>query len=774
MYAAGPNPETGSDILFELFTDFRQNIKIAFKSVRFNLGQYASFFAALFLIQCFFGMLTVSSDMNTVITEKIVHEEYDYDIVFLDLNYSQMVFLRNDELIVFATDHIYNVVRIVDRYHYADNTTTYDVYIDFIGEDMQLSFKSFKNRYLPYLQEDMKPGQALKYNYSEIYKLSGYQLTSLVSYVAFAAIMTIVSILLITSIYRIRVNHYKFTYGIYMSFGADYIQLCKTSFWEMMVVSLVTFIPSQLFSTGVIYLIYRNDGFAFHYDPMALVKIFVINVIIVAVSVCVPMWWVSRMTPTKLIVSEDNSNLVSSPRRSFDFYNLSFPRKYELASMWRFRKYLALMIVTAVGFSAIFVTGFYVADFYKHTLDSYKPQFTAELADSRVWDEYIVPDLAEVEGVERVVATSSADAASYRSNMLIEAGATLPGSNLVVPEDPELAGFRATNTVYYVLADESAMQAFVDNPWGYKIKGDPMKMMEGDGYAVVSNYIDNKKVCDYEVGDKIRVGCFVRRKKEIDYNLSGNNRLRQELSYYVQDYVELEVCAVVDGMTTLGGSPVYIPKSVYRKLTAEEGAEITKIDIYVPAETTMEEAKETFDRIREYTGLYSGKILLTDLHTISNGIITRSLNYYALIIAISFLVLAISPLIWFFSQTLFVKKREKEFSVLLWLGTIKTEIRRLCRQNGITLAITSAVSCISLSLILIKLVQIAVTRIPPAFYGGTESYYFGVKIPLPALIASLAISIGCGYISSVFPLGSFFKRFSATENSREFSASEDD
>ena len=37
------------------------------------------------------------------------------------------------------------------------------------------------------------------------------------------------------------------------------------------------------------------------------------------------------------------------------------------------------------------------------------------------------------------------------------------------------------------------------------------------------------------------------------------------------------------------------------------------------------------------------------------------MNYYALIIAISFLVLAISPLIWFFSQTLFVRKREKEF-----------------------------------------------------------------------------------------------------------------
>ena len=75
--------------------------------------------------------------------------------------------------------------------------------------------------------------------------------------------------------------------------------------------------------------------------------------------------------------------------------------------------------------------------------------------------------------------------------------------------------------------------------------------------------------------------------------------------------------------------------------------------------------------LRAYTSLYNGKLALTDNHTSSNYLITRSMNYYALIIAISFLVLAISPLIWFFSQTLFVKKREKEFSVLLWLGAIK-------------------------------------------------------------------------------------------------------
>ena len=37
-------------------------------------------------------MLTVSSDLNIAITEDIIYDEYDYDIVLLDLTYSQTVF----------------------------------------------------------------------------------------------------------------------------------------------------------------------------------------------------------------------------------------------------------------------------------------------------------------------------------------------------------------------------------------------------------------------------------------------------------------------------------------------------------------------------------------------------------------------------------------------------------------------------------------------------------------------------------------------------------
>ena len=92
--------------------------------------------------------------------------------------------MQNDELQVFASDHIYNIVRIVDRYHPADNTTTYDVYLDFIGTNMNTDFTMFKNKYIPYLQSGSAAGSTIKYNYSEIYKLSSYVIGSIISYVA--------------------------------------------------------------------------------------------------------------------------------------------------------------------------------------------------------------------------------------------------------------------------------------------------------------------------------------------------------------------------------------------------------------------------------------------------------------------------------------------------------------------------------------------------------------------------------------------------------------
>ena len=61
----------------EFLKNVLRNLKLGFKSVKNSLGQYSSFFAALFLIQCFFGMLTSSGELNAATAESIIVAEYD-------------------------------------------------------------------------------------------------------------------------------------------------------------------------------------------------------------------------------------------------------------------------------------------------------------------------------------------------------------------------------------------------------------------------------------------------------------------------------------------------------------------------------------------------------------------------------------------------------------------------------------------------------------------------------------------------------------------------
>ncbi len=756
-----------ADLLKKLFT----NLKIAFKSALYNYKQYVSFFAALFLIQCFFGMLTLSSDTNRAVTKEIISSKYDYDLLLLDLNYDQMFFLENDEIEVFVTDHVFDIVRIKERVSTIDGNTTYDVYINVNNEDKEEGASLFLRKYLGYLQKYADIDKDVTVKYSEIYKLQSYDSAAMTSYYIFASIMTVVSIILITSIYRIRVNHYKFTYGIYMSFGANFKKLVNNSFWEMTAISLMTFIPSQLFSLFIVYLIYAQNGVTCSFGLSAFIKVFIINLIIVVISVCFPMWRISKDMPCRLLQSYDNSNLVTSPRHSFDFFKFTFPKKIELASMWRFRRYISVMLITAVSFAAIFVSGLYIADYYKYTLEFSKPQFTAKLINEAAYDEWLVPDLEQIDVVYKLGAYSSMGAPSARSHVLLPKKSLRVSASLISATPENYPEYSAVNKVNYVLANNANIDLITSELFDYKIEGDPHKVLTSPGYAVVTNYIGNKRIADFKVGDTILVGAYNGRTVEVDFNLTGMARLRQELRYYRMNYISLEVCAVIDGVDTLSGAPIYLNSEVYTKICGTETPVINTLDIYMKPGTTIEEATEAFDVLRNYTSYYTDNLELIDNNAVANYKISSSLNYYQLFIAISLLILAISPLIWFFSQTLFIKKREKEFSVLIWLGGIKKDIRKLSIFNGIILSLLSAVLCIVVSIVSITLIQMAITQIPPALYGSTQSYYFDIYIPLSALILSTVISMLSGYLSSTLPTNSFLKVFDNYTASEEFSDS---
>ena len=94
-----------------LFEYLSRSIKIAVKSVFFNFKQYVCFFVALFIIQMFYGLMSVSYANNNDVEYSHVTAEYDYHMVLRDLNPDQANYIFNDSGAVFKNDLIFKIVR---------------------------------------------------------------------------------------------------------------------------------------------------------------------------------------------------------------------------------------------------------------------------------------------------------------------------------------------------------------------------------------------------------------------------------------------------------------------------------------------------------------------------------------------------------------------------------------------------------------------------------------------------------------------------------------
>ncbi|MBR3997211.1 MAG: hypothetical protein IKI93_02575, partial [Clostridia bacterium] len=108
-----------------LFEYLKRNLTIAWKSVFFNFKQYLCFFVALFIVQMFYGLMSVSNANNNDVEYSHVTEEYDYHMVLRDLNVDQANYLFNDSGAVFKNDIVFDIVRYDENLNYMTNRTRY-------------------------------------------------------------------------------------------------------------------------------------------------------------------------------------------------------------------------------------------------------------------------------------------------------------------------------------------------------------------------------------------------------------------------------------------------------------------------------------------------------------------------------------------------------------------------------------------------------------------------------------------------------------------------
>lgn len=720
------------------------NFNRAFKSVRFNYRQYLCFFVAVFVVQMFFWTLTFSTDTDRDNIRRVAEDNYEYHIIIRYMNGQQYTILNNEVYYnQFESHRAYEDVEF-ELYNDMLGRTTYTAYIKLA--DIKSAGQAFEKDYIRPMRMDPNEFDIM---YTPLYDYeygSGLMKESASQYWMLMVLMTVLSMFLLMALYNIRINHYKFLYGIYMTCGADFKKLFNTAVWELLIISMMTFLPSMAVSITVLIFAYQAVGVSFKFVFSAILKVILFNMISVIASVWLPMKWMGRKPPMSLIVAQDNSNLVSSPRRSFQILGKSMPFHYECFSTWRFRTYFIKLIATATAFSAMFLCGLYIRQMVNTNLSEPIEEFG--LSATEDIDDETVESIMEVPGIRYCWWQNVMMASLNSDHILLTEKQGSSAAGYTVPSAENAAYPIATNQYQYTALDRTLIDMIVNNEL-YEIEGDPYSVLTQPNTVMISDSIANTKMFDFKPGDKIVLATFAYRNGKIDgKQLTAQELLRQQIEQFGFEYAEYTIGAVIHNSEAGAFLTFGVSNDTYAAL-ADTSAIRQNVSVYVDPNADMETISAAYDEIRSLMSLHSGyKVRQTGAHLERTLLYMQNLPTRVLLLAV--LILVICPLVWFFSQVLFYGKRRPEMDMLRSFGTTEKELLGIHRVSGAFMAVASIFISLILAYSASGLVFLFCNRLMSSLgLGDGTRYEFYISVP--ALISCIVISMICGYLSSTIP-----------------------
>lgn len=402
----------------KFFSSIWHEIKLGFKTVTFQFKQYICFYVAILAMQIMFGIIVMASANDIAQHRDTVNKDYSYHVVMTNLPESGVNQFKSGTIASKIENSEFYDVDVDGSFVYvtfnpdaagdqAKPKSIDDLFNDFKGRNYAGYVESAVKTELK-AQGYVKTDFTIKYETSPLYNLNSDITMMRVSCAIKLFVLALVAVAVIILLFNIRLNHFKFMYGIYMSFGADTKKLFSTSFWEMMVIGLLTLIPAGGIAYGIDFYLYATanahvDGYIDRL-PLALspwlvafALLFIIPIFLVAVYL--PVKATASKPPLKLLLAEDNSNLVWSPKISTQLFGKKFPKAYESLGLWRYRKYAATLVASAVLFSSIFVWISFFRDIYDFNMNQDKAEFVVtarhETVDKKIWQ--LPADLASAD-----------------------------------------------------------------------------------------------------------------------------------------------------------------------------------------------------------------------------------------------------------------------------------------------------------------------------------------------------------------------------------------
>jgi ABC-type antimicrobial peptide transport system permease subunit len=750
------------------------NLKNAFKSVTKNWKEYICFYLAALVMTAGFWTVTLCTEANMHEAKSKVAEEYDYHVEVALLDNEQYVNLdaQLSYQIARENEYIASYYWVNDGKPLLDGTYSCRILLD-TTFGMETAYMEVHDDMLNRVSQGHRdirfsPLYTFDEDYGTPYTVQLWSVS--LAWLAFSILMMVV-------LFLIRLDHFKFIYGMYMACGADFPKLMGASGGELLSVTFLTWIPATLVGCGIAGALYIPRGVGLWFSPVAVLIPLLGGIIAVFVSVWFPMRRMSGQSPVRHLLAGDNTNLVSSPRRSFFLFGEDFPGKYELYGFWRMRKYYLRLVISAVLFASFFISGLYIAEMerFHNNLDPYEYQVayrppnyyeepeteedevvgdepwrpTDEQADMIRYDvDLFLEELEAVPGVSHAEWDVSLSGGYTLSHLLLKPGQLYNASEYTVSSDERASeGYKwAVNNYAYTAVDE----LWIDNIINHGLatfEGDPYAVLTTENGVIISEDVFNEKTYNFRPGDQIVVAHCV----EVGYFsfvLDAKQMLRNQIDLNKFRYETYTVCAVVHGLNSEDTITFGVGYVNYTDLTGRPPVR-TDLKVYMDKGTDMDTVRAAEGKIRKAVSSFSdwqvtptGNYFETSIKSLKND--------SAVILTLAACLLIISPLVWYFSQIMFYRKRRNEFAVLHALGAPDNAFAKMHRLAGGVLSGTAFIVTILLSLLCNFLVYYTVGTLLPWLHL-TESLHYEFRLSIPALIACVLASVICGFLSCELP-----------------------
>lgn len=767
--------------MFErIYTHLRESIQNAWRTVRGGWRQFFPFFIALFFIQVLLFSVTLGFDSNFRVEQAIIKEEYDYHLSIKGLNEGQALTLKNDPRTVFSNDYVYQVIRIAE--HSAEGRdSTYDVYIRFVTGNKHYGIYGLVKK------DTIQSCYAtFSYTYQDVYAPEGgsatlffsplYQLESLwwENYGIMALVLTALGLLcaaILSRIFRIRMNHDRFTYGIYVTFGANGRRLRSTAFWEMLLCAWLSALPAYFTAHLLCGQLYAEAGLSFSPGIKTQLWVPLIIIPLLYLAVRVPMKLLAQKEPLALITALDNSHYVSHPGRSSLMHRHRFPRFYELLSTLRYHRYYLKLALSSALLCALFVSGTYLSQLYQINRDiriDTGTAFHVSLQSDGYYPDGFTEELKNLAHVKAVYKDHPTYNLKEHSMFLaINKTDLLPLSGVMGnPIDSKTA---VVNTVQLIGAQDGDLIDLFERT--YTIEGDLSSVLRDDHTVAIGSSINNRTVFDFEVGDTVTVATpwLIPDGTEIDPYMSGSALLTAQITGTVYEYKTYTIGAIItDYPSAVGDLPLIAGAELYESITGESATR-SGLNVAIDPNITPAQYSNLENEIRALAST-GRRVSIESKDTYFTNRMERLFNYERLALLASSLLLAFIPLVWFFSQLFFYRKRATEFNVLRVLSAPMQSIRNLHLQSTL-LVVPIALFSLLIAGVCVLAVYVLVQFVLPAALQISGAVVLPLTAsPLPFVIC-FALTFLCSITSSLIPYWIYKRR--QLRDPMEFFNSED-